>query len=58
MLQINDVLQYNKPEVNLHGVFDKKGTCKFNVEFEVVSLKTTSGLAWIGWKKTVQELVQ
>jgi hypothetical protein len=35
----------NKLEADLHGVSVMKGTCKFNVESEVASLKTTSGLA-------------
>jgi hypothetical protein len=49
VLQINGTLEYKnkKAEVNWHGVFAMKRTCKFNVEFEVASFKTTSGLAWI-----------
>jgi hypothetical protein len=47
-LQINGVLEEKKKsEVNLNGVSVMEKTCKFKVEFEVASLKTTSGLAWI-----------
>jgi hypothetical protein len=48
VFEINGTLEYKKKtEVNWHGVFAMKRTCKFNVEFEVASFKTTSGLAWI-----------
>jgi hypothetical protein len=47
-LQINGVLEVKKEiRGQFKGVSVMEKTCKFKVEFEVASLKTTSGLAWI-----------